>query len=157
MNEIIEAIRTLLKDTLGATYQKYYYGEIRVISQIVLPCIEVIPLTSTITNRGTGGMANNEFRVQVNIKNTLKKYLGGKKSDTVLEHVQDLVKKMEDRDSDGNIKSDTVLGVLHDNLQLSNTANINGDWQITYDEIDLGDSYITFASIIFTVRVITTS
>lgn len=156
MNEVILAIRTLLNTTLGSIYKKIYYGEIRVPNQVDLPFLEVIPMSSSVTNRGTGGMMNNEYQIQINVKSSLKKYLKSNTNVEVLEHIQDLVKKVESRDDDGNLESNTVLGVLHDNLQLSTTANINGDWQISYGEMDLGDSYITMASILFTVKVITT-
>jgi hypothetical protein len=95
MNEIILAIQALLKTNLGNTYKKYYYGEVRVPNQSFLPFIEIIPVGSNLTNRGTGGMMNNEYKVQVNIKNTLKKYLKQDTKVEVLEHIQDLVEKME--------------------------------------------------------------
>lgn len=118
----------------------------------MLPFIEVIPLSSRIDNRGTGGLSSNEYRVQVNIKNTLKKYLKENTAVSKIDHVQDLVLKAEERDALGNVESDTVLGVLQNNLQLSNTAHIIGEWEIRYDEIDLRESYITIASISFVVR-----
>lgn len=68
-------------------------------------------------------MVNNEYQVRVNIKNSLKKYLQQNTNVETLDHVQDLVEKMEAR-TNGNIDSDTVLGVLHDNLQLSGNAHI---------------------------------
>ena len=132
MNEVIEAIRNLLKTSLGSYYKKFYYGEIRVPNSAMLPFIEVIPVGSKVTNRGTGGMINNEYSIQINVKSTLKKYLSQKTSDEILEHLKDLVERIEGRNDDGNLESNTILGVLHDNLQLSSTANINGDWDISY-------------------------
>lgn len=151
MNEIILEIISLLRTTLGATYKKYYFWEIRVPNQAYLPFIEVVPVWSRITNRGTWWMINNEYQVRVNIKSSLKKYLQQNTNVETLDHVQDLVEKMESRTS-GDIDSDTVLGVLHNNLTLTGNAHIVWDWEITYDEIDLGESYITYASILFTVK-----
>jgi len=54
MNEIIEAIRALLLASLGTTYKKYYYGEVRVPTQAFMPFIEVIPMGTSIKNKGTG-------------------------------------------------------------------------------------------------------
>lgn len=79
MNEVIESILNLLRTNLGGAYKKYFYGEIRVPAQMEFPMIEVIPNTSRITNRGTGGMTNNEFDIIIVVKSTLKKYLGGNK------------------------------------------------------------------------------
>lgn len=154
MNDVIETIISLLRTTLSTTYKKYYYGEIRVPNQAFLPFIEVIPVWSRITNRGTGWMIDNEYTIQINIKNTLKKYLQQNTNVETLDHVQDLVQKMEDREINWDLKSTTILGILHDNLKLSNKANINWDWQVSYNEIDLGESYITLASVVFTVKVI---
>lgn len=93
MNEIILEIQNLLRTTLGSTYKKYYFWEIKVPNQAYLPFLEIIPITSRLSNRGTGGMMNNEFQVQINLKNTLKKYLKQDTNVETLEHVQDLVKK----------------------------------------------------------------
>lgn len=99
-------------------------------------------------------MVDNEYSIAISIKNTLKKYVKEGTNVQILEHIQDLVQKMEWRETNGDVSSNTVLGVLHDNLKLSDKANINGDWNITYDEIEYGDSYITVATILFTVKVI---
>lgn len=154
MNEIITEIITLLRASLWSTYKKYYYWEIRVPNQAFLPFIEVVPVGSRIINRWTGGMINNEFQIRVNIKNSLKKYLQQNTNVETLDHVQDLVEKMESR-TNWDINSNTILWVLHDNLKLSWKANIIDNWEITYDEIDLWESYITYASVLFTVKAIT--
>ena len=154
MNEVIEAIRSLLESQLWSTYKKYYYWDIKVPNQAMLPFVEVVPGVTNINNRGTWRMSDNEFVIQVRVKNTLKKYLKENTDVEVLEHTQDLVKKMEDRDSDMNIKSATILWVLMDNLNLNNKVHINDNWNIVYDEIDLWDSYIVFASVTFTAKII---
>jgi len=155
MNEVIETIQTLLSTTLWSTYKKYYYGEIKVPNQKMMPFIEIIPLSSNITNRGTWWMLDNTFQIQVTIKSTLKKYLQENTNVNTIAHMQDLVKKMEDRNADWTIKSSTVLWVLHDNLQLNSKVQINDDWNITYDDIDLWESYIVFAAVVFSGKMIT--
>lgn len=154
MNEIITSIITLLRASLSGTYKKFYYWEVRVPNQAFLPFIEVVPVWTRIQNKWTGGLMTNEFQVRVNIKNSLKKYLQQNTNVETLDHVQDLVEKMEWR-TNSNLDNDTILWILHNNLQLSWNANIIGDWEITYDEIDLGESYITYASVLFTVKIIT--
>jgi len=111
---------------------------------------------SKITNRGTGGMLSGEYSVAVSIKTSLKKYLGQKLDKEILDHIKDVVVRMEGRNDDGTLASDTVLGVLHDNLQLTisetRRADIVGDWDISYEESDLGESYIVVATVMFTVK-----
>lgn len=121
-----------------------------------MPFLEVIPMGSKITNRGTGGMLSGEYSVAVSIKTSLKKYLGQKLDKEILDHIKDVVVRMEGRNDDGTLASDTVLGVLHDNLQLTisetRRADIVGDWDISYEESDLGESYIVVATVMFTVK-----
>ena len=100
-------------------------------------------------------MLNNDFNIQVNVISTLKKYLKENTNVETISHLQDLVNKVEARNADRSINSDTVLGVLHDNLQLCKTVRINGDWVVTYDEVDFSNgSFIVFASIVFSAKLI---
>ena len=155
MNEVIEAIKTLLETELWSTYKKFYYWEIKVPNQVMMPFIEIMPLTSNIENRGTWWMLNNDFNIQITVKSTLKKYLKENTNVETIAHTQDLVKKVEDRNADWTLKDNTILWVLHNNLQLSSSVHINGDWVVTYDEIDLWESYIVFAAIVFSGKLIT--
>jgi hypothetical protein len=43
------------------------------------------------------------------VKTTMKKYLGSGHGDEIVKHTQDLVKRIEERNTDGTIKSNTVL------------------------------------------------
>ncbi len=124
MNEVIIALQTLLQSSLGASYKKYFYGENRVPEQVYFPFIEVIPLGTTITNRWTGGMLNSEYNIQINIKTSLKKYLKQNTNNQILDYVQDLVKRVEERNVDGTFKTGTIMQILHDNLNIINTVNI---------------------------------
>jgi len=120
-----------------------------------MPFIEVIPIQSNINNRWTGKMTDNTFWVQINLKNTLKKYLKENTNVEIIAHIQDLVKKVEERNTNWSFKNSTILWVLQDNLQLNNSANINWNWNVNYDEIDLWQgSYVTYASITFTCNLI---
>lgn len=156
MNEVITAIISLLRANLGNNYKKYFYGEIRIANKSYMPYIEVVPMWTRGKNRGTWWMMDNEYQIRVTIKHSLKTYLKENTNVEVLEHIQDLVERMEWR-TDWEVNSDTVLGVLHDNLKLSDTAHINGDWEISYDEMELEDrqSYVVYASVLFTVKRLT--
>lgn len=155
MNEVVLAIINLLQAKFGAQYKQYYFGEIRVPAQMTFPFLEVVPLSSKISNRGTGAMTDNEFRITITLKTTIKNYLATGPAER-MKHVQDLVKRMEERNTDGTIKDTTILGVLHDNLQLEvngvRYGNINGDWEVNYEESDLGDSFLLYATVTFTVK-----
>lgn len=147
MNEVINAIRELLRTQFGTTYKKYYNAEIKVPNLAEMPFIEVIKDTTTITNRWTGWMHNDEFNIIINIKTNLKKYLKMNTDIEILDYSSDLAEKVEGRDSNMNIKNDTIIWVLLDNLKLSNKVDIVWDFNITYDEMDLWESYIVYATI----------
>jgi hypothetical protein len=53
-------------------------------------------------------MLDNTFEMTVTIKHSLKKYLKENTDVNVVAHYQDLVKKMEDRNADGTLKSTTI-------------------------------------------------
>lgn len=86
----------------------------RVPDEQMYPFIEVIPMTSRLRNRGTGGMMDNEYGVMIVVKTTIKKYLKAQEG-----HTQDLIKQIEERDTNGVLLDGTILGVLHNNLQLT--------------------------------------
>lgn len=54
MNEVITAIISLLRTTLGSTYKKYFYGEVHIANKAYMPYIEVVPMGTRAKNRGTG-------------------------------------------------------------------------------------------------------
>ena len=152
MDKIALKIKELLEAVLTTQYKKYFYGENKAPDEKIFPFIEIIPINSEIKNIGTGGMLKKIHTIKINIKNTLKKYLTSNTEKEVIDHIQDLVKRMEDDETSGQPKSTSVIGVLHDNLQLDATANINGDWTVEYTEIPYGESYIVIASVQFTVE-----
>jgi len=155
MNEIIEAIQTLLSTKFWTKYKKYFYWEIKVPNQNFMPFLDIAPLTSLVENRWTWWMADNTFQIQIRVVSTLKKYLKQGTNVEVLDHMQDLIDQVEWRNADRTLKNDSVLWVLHDNLQLSSTVHINGDWNVAYDEIELGESYLVYATIVFSAKLIT--
>jgi len=158
MDDIILALQSLLSTALSTTYKKYFYGENRVPAQAHFPFIEIVPLSTSVNVRGTGQMRNNEFAIQINIKDSLKAELTSATDKSIVAFYQRMVKRMEERDSDGVPKAATVLGVLsrdQSDLKLNSKVHINNDWEIEYGLSELGDSWITTATITFTASLLT--
>lgn len=155
MDNIITELLSVLETALTTTYKKYYYGESPFPVQSYLPFLETVPSTTSVTNRGTGGCMDNTFAVTINIKDTLKKYLKENTNVEIDNYMQTAVKRMEERETNGVPKSATVLGVLKDNLKLGGKANILDDFEISYDILPLGESYIIISSVTFNVKLIT--
>lgn len=152
MDNVIIKIIALLKDALGDDFKKYFHGENKVPEQAIFPIIEVIALGSTILNIGTGGMMRKEHKIKINIKNTLKNFLKTNTNTETISHMQWMEQKMEGDDGAGRFLEGTVLKVLHDDLQLEGLVNINGDWEINYEENEYGEDYIIKASVTFSTK-----
>jgi hypothetical protein len=150
MDDVILALRTLLLSGLTADlYKKVYYGPNLVPAKSELPCVEVIPVSTTVENLGTNSMRN-EYTIQITTKDILKNHVTEDTDKSILSHVQTIVKRMEERDANAKPKSTTILGVLHDNRKISNTVHINQIGNIEYNTEEFNGSWIISASIIIT-------
>ena len=156
MDDVIMAIRALIEagDT-GNVYKKIFYGENKVPNSSIFPFVEVIPANTLVENKTTCGGIESTFDIIINIKDTLKSHITTNTDKEILSAMRDMVKKMEERDSDGTPLSTTILGILSGNLKLSSSVNINGDWNIVYDETEFNGSWITIGSITFTATLLT--
>ena len=153
MDDVILAIIDLFKTNLEeGVYKDVYYGENRVPAEPDFPFVEVVPNRTIMRTRGTNSMMN-EFSITVNIKDTLKASLTHDTDKEIVEHTQEMVKRMEAR-TDSIPDSDTILGILHDNLKLSNTVHLNNDWDINYQASEYNGSYILVASVQMTASLI---
>lgn len=154
MDSILTALRSLLVAAL-TEYTTVYYGENKIPAEADFPLLEIIPRETERVQRGTNSF-NNTYTVTISIKDTLKSHVTANTDKSVSTHMQKMVQRMEERDADGEPKSTTVLGVLSDNLKISNTAHINGDWRVRYDQSPFNGSWILIASVTFTINKITT-
>lgn len=155
MDDIIQGIQTVLNAALGSTYTGYIYGEVKVPNESMYPFIEIKPLSTEFILKGTGGLRDNLFTIDITVKNSIKKSFTDNTSKTVIAHIQDLIKKMEERDSTGTPKSTTVLGAINNDLTLNNTSMVVGQFNISYDNIEYDGSYIVMATLRIVARLLT--
>jgi hypothetical protein len=153
MDDIIQKIIDLMQSELGSNYKKYFYGENLVPEQAIFPFIEVIPTTTSIENRGTGGMKDNEMNIRINIKDSLKNFLSTNTDVSKVSHMQTMVKRMEERSS-GDFRDKTIMGVLSNNLTLEGLVQKIGSWEISYEVLPLDGSYIIISSVEFRASLI---
>lgn len=154
MDEVITQLITLFSSALGSEYKDYLYGENRLPAEADYPFLEVVPVSTLMTQRGTNSMMN-EFTITVNIKDTLKNFLTSNTDKEIIAHMQEMVKRMEERETSGKPKAATVLGVLHDNRQIGSTVHINNNFGIEYNKSEYGKSLILIGSLTFTANKIT--
>ena len=140
MDDVILAIKALLEANLPTgVYKNIYYGPNLVPAESEIPCVEIIPMEEGMTNKGTNSMMN-EFRIKIRITDSLKAFNTSNTKKTILGQVQAFVKRMGERDSNHKPLSSTILGVMHDNRQLTNTVHINriGVVKDNFDELHEG-------------------
>lgn len=155
MDDVILALRTLLDGSLEADlYKAIYYGENFIPAKSEVPFVEVIPVSTNMSNHGTNSMMN-EMTITIKSKDIIKNFLTANTDKEVLTHVQTMVKRMEERDANGKPKSTTILGVLHDNRKISNKVHINNIGTIDYTTESLNGSLFLTASITITANVVT--
>lgn len=153
MDEVILKIRELLETEFTTTYKKYYYGEHPLSTQSFFPFLEVVPVGTDITQRGTGGCKNNILNIEVRMKDSLKNYLKNDTNVEIVDYMQTAVKRMEKRTS-RNIDDDSILGVLNNNLRLDGAGDIIDNFNISYDILPLGESYVIISTVSFQVALL---
>jgi len=154
MDNIIQKLRALLLAQFTTTFKKYYYGENPIPAQAYFPFLEIVPVTTEIVQRGTGGCRDNLFTIEIRIKDTLKNYLKNNTDVQINDYMQTQVKRMEERENN-TFKASTILGVLNSNLRLDNNCNIIDNFNISYNILPLDDSYIVIATVSFQVKLLT--
>ena len=125
-------------------------------NQNIFPFVEVIPNGTNVENTTTCGGINSEYNITVKIKDTRKHNIADNTNVEIVDGLRTVVLRMEERDSSGNTKADTILGILKNNLKLDENVNISDNWNISYDETQYGESWIMVASINFTCNNLTT-
>jgi hypothetical protein len=151
MDDIITSLQTALTTSMGSLY-KIIYGEAKKPDETMFPLIEIIPVSTEFNRIGTGILSNCDFTIKVNYKNTLKKFLDQDTNQTIIKHIQDAVKIMEERKTNGHPKSTTILGTLLDNISISGNVSISKDFSIDYTVNEYGGSWIVIASLTFTAN-----
>lgn len=144
MDELITALKALLETNLGSSYN-YSYGENLVPESYLFPLIEVIPVGTQMEVTGTGGSRQYNYDLTVQLKVDIKDYLKSGTNVSVVSHMQDLVQKMEARDVNGVPEATSILGVINNNLSISNSVHLVQDYNISYRETPYGESYIALA------------
>ena len=132
MDEVIEKIRVLLAGVPAGEYKGIHYGANHLPAQSALPCIEVVPVRTEVSNMGTRSNKN-EFVVRVAIKDTLKNFVTADTDKVVKAGTKKLVQRMEARDAKGKPLATTILGILSDR-KLASGVHINQLGVIEYND-----------------------
>ena len=155
MDELITALKGLLEAALGSSYT-VIYGQVKIPDDTMFPLVEIVPINTVFQIRGTGKLSQGDHIVQINYKNSLKNFVDSDTDQTIVKHIQDAVKVMEERDDTTHMPlSSTILGCLIDNMKISGVMEIPKNIEISYNINEYDGSWIINASLVFTGKKIT--
>lgn len=135
MNAICSALLTLLSTTFSTTFVRYFHGKQDVIAVDDLPILMIYPISTKQSHSGTI-RDNAEYRIAVEIQVNLKNYYDNTSGQgTALDSLAAVEALIEDRETDGDLKTSTVMGIINANLSVSSkvlyTDNMEVDYSIT--------------------------
>lgn len=134
MADQLVSIRNLLASAVGSAAKAYYAGDIGIPSKMALPAVVVRPRFTQMERPHTAG---DQYRYGISIMVYID-VAGGMtaagNTDGIMKAQQNLIKLLEEADTDGAPKITTVLGCLmrQSNLR-SSTFNYNINPRITYN------------------------
>ena len=146
MDELVTALKALFEANMAAGFS-FCYGENLVPERFKLPLVEVIPETTEMEIKGTGGSRIYKHTVTIQVKVDIKDFLKSNTDVSVISHMQYLVQTMEARDGSGVPLATTVLGIINNNLTASSSVQLLNLSNITYRETPYGESYIALAAL----------
>ncbi len=153
MDDIIEAIRTVLETKYGTAYT-YVYGKTEKPGEHNLPMLCIDPIYTTRSPDGIGTNKSFEFRltVEITLYLSIKEYVEiTPTDDEVIQHKKDMAVRFERRNTaDRSLHVDSILGTLDSALAFdaSNTLKNAVDYiesvEISYNESaqQISDSWV---------------
>lgn len=139
--EILETARTAAasNDPLK-NVKTIFFGDPVIIAESMLPSIVVMPVSESVSSRGTQ-YDQADATIRIKLIQNLKETLGASSTDTENVKMTEIaVKTFEERDSNGKVKPTTVIGALRSNPELpyqgEKTCEWNGSFNIEYGFTD---------------------
>ena len=134
MNEIVAQLQTIFSAAFTTTFKKYFIGRVDVPAQNLMPLLCIIPIR-TVQKRSGTLRDNATYTIAVEIITTLKKYLDSTSGEgSKLDTLEALTTFVEDRDSSGVFETNTVMGILTDNLSIGNKVLYTDNMAIDYEQ-----------------------
>lgn len=139
MNLVVEEIKTKLETVLGAgdtpRIKKFFNGRVKLVPSSYMPALMVYGARTNVIAKST---AKDQFRftLVVRVVVNLASYFSEEGVDETIKSQEDLRNIMEERNADGSLKANTVLGILRDKDNVRGVNYLyNNDITIEY-EID---------------------
>lgn len=146
--EILETARTAAApgDPLK-NVKTIFFGDPVIIAESMLPSIVVMPVSESVSARGTQ-YDQAEATIRIKLIQNLKETLGASATDTEnIKMTEVSIRTFEERDSNGKVKTTTIIGALRSNPELPYqgvpTCQWNGNFDVEYGFTD-ARGYVAF-------------
>lgn len=134
MDAFITNLVALFSSTFTTTFKSYNYGRVDIPGQQAMPMISVHPVRTALSNSGTV-KDKNLFTVRVRVSANVKQFFDNTNGEgSTIDAIQQLVKWVEDRDSNGKLITASILAVIRQNITASGAVLYNDDINVEYDD-----------------------
>ena len=141
MNEILDQLRTTFSTTFGSTFLTYFKGEIRSPAIDDMPILTVIPISTAQEHSGTL-RDKVVYTIAVEVQISVKQYLDNSAGQgTQLDTLDALIDHIEQRESDGDLQTDTVMGIINANLTVTNKVLFTDNMKVDYEQYLLDNKF----------------
>ena len=148
MNEVILELRSLLQTSMGSRCTAYYAGNVALPMKNELPCVIVREHRTSVDRSST---AKDRYRFKVSVlvvTDIVTSFNEAGLTNRIVESRQKLRKIMEEGDTDGAPKADTVLGCLMKQANLRGVSFIyNQTPEVNYDVESPGEFFYVAAEV----------
>lgn len=133
MNEILDQLRSTFATAFSTSFTTYFKGKQEIPAQDDLPILMVYPVSTNQTHSGTV-RDDVKYNIGVEIQLNMKQYFDSVNGQgTKLDALEALMKLVEERESDGDLKTSTVMGIINANIAISNKVLYTDNLNVNYD------------------------
>lgn len=134
MNEILDALKTIFSTAFTTTFTTYFKGEVKLTAVDNLPLLTVYPIETRQKRSGTL-RDQVEYDCAVEIQVSVKQYLDNANGQgTQLDTLDALINLVENRESDGDLETATVMGIINANLTIGDRVLYTDNMKVRYDQ-----------------------
>ena len=135
MDRLISALLVLLETEFSTTFKDYNYGDCRVYDRTELPALFVIPNESRFVEEGSGTVRDAVIHtLTIRVLIDVKKYLNPTTTGDIQTHEQQLVKWVENTDSNGEFTGSTIVKVIRANPTISGHVLYSDSISVDYGD-----------------------
>lgn len=153
MNEILDALRTTFStDLITRGITTFFKGKQEIPAQSDVPILMIYP-DGERTNRSGTVRDSARFDIIVEVQVSLKQYFDSSVGQgTQLDTLDALIDIIGEREADGDLKTNTVMGILNANLTIGSRVLFIDDLRVNYNpyftagEFPMAKATVTFTA-----------